>query len=308
MVRRERQHAVVAPAAVAGKLADRHHLDQRDAEVDKVVEVLDRARERARGGERADVQLVDHGARQRAARASAGRSMRNALWSTTADGPLTPSGCHAERGSARGGPPSRENEYRLPGRQRIVADEPTAAIGRAATRRPVVGDELDARGPRRPHPGDHHARSSTDTGKLLRQRGDGHVTGPRISPVITFRHEPRGRWSVVARCRSRARQWEARHHDDHVGAPPEGDRRQRLGPLELERPVGGRREARRVPPPEREHGLQHRQLHAADVVRRPTRPARRRGRRACVQRGASKSTGRRLSGSTSESSHSSMPW
>ena len=66
VVRREGQYAVVTPTAVTGKLADRHHLDERDAEVDKVVEMLDRARERACCGEGADVQFVDHGTRQRA--------------------------------------------------------------------------------------------------------------------------------------------------------------------------------------------------------------------------------------------------
>jgi hypothetical protein len=57
-VRRERQHAVVAPAALAGEVADRHQLERGDAEVGEVVEPVERGGERAARGEGADVQLV----------------------------------------------------------------------------------------------------------------------------------------------------------------------------------------------------------------------------------------------------------
>ena len=53
-------HAVVAPAAGAGELGDRHQLDHRHAELGERRQVRDRARERALGAERPDVQLVDH--------------------------------------------------------------------------------------------------------------------------------------------------------------------------------------------------------------------------------------------------------
>ena len=51
--------AVVAPAARAGELGDRHQLDRRHAELGQRGEVRDRALEGALGRERADVQLVD---------------------------------------------------------------------------------------------------------------------------------------------------------------------------------------------------------------------------------------------------------
>jgi hypothetical protein len=63
---REPQHAVVAPVARRVERVDRHHLDEVDAELDEVPEPLDRGVERAARGERADVQLVDHPAGQRA--------------------------------------------------------------------------------------------------------------------------------------------------------------------------------------------------------------------------------------------------
>ncbi len=62
------QDTVVTPALDAVEAVDRHDLDERDAEIHQVVELLDRRVERAGLGERADVQLVDHSARQRPAR------------------------------------------------------------------------------------------------------------------------------------------------------------------------------------------------------------------------------------------------
>ena len=60
--------AVVAPVAGAVDGVDRQHLDQVDAQLGEVVEPPDRGVERARLGERADVQLVEHAAGQLAAR------------------------------------------------------------------------------------------------------------------------------------------------------------------------------------------------------------------------------------------------
>ena len=61
------QHAVVAPAVRAGKCVDRHHLDEVDAEIDQVVQLVDGRIESAGRREGADVQLVDHRALHRAA-------------------------------------------------------------------------------------------------------------------------------------------------------------------------------------------------------------------------------------------------
>jgi hypothetical protein len=61
-VGREQQHAVVAPVAAPREVRDRHQLDHRDAEPHEVLEPLCCRPERALGGERADVQLVDDGA------------------------------------------------------------------------------------------------------------------------------------------------------------------------------------------------------------------------------------------------------
>ena len=62
------EHAVVAPAVRAAERVDRHQLDEVDAEIDQIVQLLDRRVEGAVRGERADVQFVDHRALDRAAR------------------------------------------------------------------------------------------------------------------------------------------------------------------------------------------------------------------------------------------------
>ena len=59
-IRRERQHAVVTPVALAWKIRDRHELDRGHAQAHEVVQPLDRRVERAFRRERADVQLVNH--------------------------------------------------------------------------------------------------------------------------------------------------------------------------------------------------------------------------------------------------------
>lgn len=59
-VRREGQHAVVAPVALARKVGQRHELDRGDAQLGQRVKALPRGRESAFGREGADVQFVDH--------------------------------------------------------------------------------------------------------------------------------------------------------------------------------------------------------------------------------------------------------
>jgi hypothetical protein len=64
LLHRVPEHAVVAPVVGAVEAVDRQHLDEVDAEVDEVVEALDRRVERSLRGEGADVQLVDGAARE----------------------------------------------------------------------------------------------------------------------------------------------------------------------------------------------------------------------------------------------------
>src|SRR5690606_1329725 len=60
MVRRVEVYSVVAPAAFAGKLRDRHELDVSDTQAYEVLQSLNCGIEGASSGEAADVQLVDH--------------------------------------------------------------------------------------------------------------------------------------------------------------------------------------------------------------------------------------------------------
>ena len=59
-IRRIGQDAVVAPVPPARKIADRHDLDRGDAELDEMVELVDRGAERALGREGADMQFVEN--------------------------------------------------------------------------------------------------------------------------------------------------------------------------------------------------------------------------------------------------------
>ena len=65
VVRRVQVDAVIAPAPASRKLGDGHELDMGDAELDQMIEALNRGLERPRRGEGADVQLVEHGGGQR---------------------------------------------------------------------------------------------------------------------------------------------------------------------------------------------------------------------------------------------------
>lgn len=53
-------HAVITPAASAGKLRHRHDLDGIDPYIDEVIEPIDRCIEGAGVGERADVQFIEN--------------------------------------------------------------------------------------------------------------------------------------------------------------------------------------------------------------------------------------------------------
>jgi len=59
-LRRELQHTVIAPAAFAGKIGDRHELDGGDPQLDQVIELLFRAGEGSLRAEGPYVQLVNH--------------------------------------------------------------------------------------------------------------------------------------------------------------------------------------------------------------------------------------------------------
>jgi hypothetical protein len=97
--------AVVAPAPLAGEGVARQQLDGADAELDEVVEALDRRVEGALGRERPMCSSYSTPPASGTPR-HCPSVRRNASWSTTRDGPCTPCGCHAERGSGRGSPPS----------------------------------------------------------------------------------------------------------------------------------------------------------------------------------------------------------
>ena len=101
--------AVVAPAARARELGDRHDLDRGDPQLGEAGQVLDRGVERPLARERADVQLVEDEIALRHARASRRRVQAKAETSTTRDGPRKPLGCQREQGSGQR-LPSRTNQ------------------------------------------------------------------------------------------------------------------------------------------------------------------------------------------------------
>ena len=81
LVRGEPADAVVPPVVLAVERVHRQQFDQVDAEIDEVVEALDRGVERAGRRERADVQFVDDGARPAHDRSSPASVQSNAAWS-----------------------------------------------------------------------------------------------------------------------------------------------------------------------------------------------------------------------------------
>ena len=133
-----------------------------------MVQPLDRGVERALGGERADVQLVDDRAGQRRPRARRSVRPANSSWSTTWLGSVGPVGRRRERGSGRGSPPSSAKRSVVPGpavgcrRHQPPAGGPSGSWPDApSTSRRLVGAAA-------PRPRTAHA-------SLLRQQRPGRV-------------------------------------------------------------------------------------------------------------------------------------
>ncbi|CAN5826144.1 hypothetical protein BH23ACT5_BH23ACT5_01360 [soil metagenome] len=105
VVRCVEPNTVIAPAASSGELVDGHHLYGVYSQRHELVETFDCGDEGAVGGECPDMHLVKDSRRQVEAR----QSEAAATGSTTRLKPCTPLGWLGERGSGRGGPPSREN-------------------------------------------------------------------------------------------------------------------------------------------------------------------------------------------------------
>ena len=213
----EPEHAVVAPVVGAVERVHRQQLHQVDAELDEVVEVRRRGIEGALRRERAEVQLVDHRARE------------------LAPGPpvVTPlEGRGVERARAlvyAGGLASRP---RVRPRRRVVVDQVAVvdlALGHRTDRNPPVVrtlghlDDLVAHGQshplrdRRPHvePPAHQASlTSSATGRsprtsprttlveerakspVVEERAPASVSKPR--PLSTFVQRPSGKEIVVS--------------------------------------------------------------------------------------------------------------
>ena len=91
-VRRRTDRRRRSPSRGARELRDRHQLDVRDAERDQVIEVRDRAVERATARECPDVELVDDASCKRHG-VEAGVPSRARSGRSRPDGPCTPSGC-----------------------------------------------------------------------------------------------------------------------------------------------------------------------------------------------------------------------
>ena len=92
-----REHAVVAPVAVAGEGVQRHQLDGRDAEGGQAGELVDRRVERAGRRERADVRLVEHGVDE-GRRATRRRSTSKGAGVDDRRGPVHPVGLPSRGG------------------------------------------------------------------------------------------------------------------------------------------------------------------------------------------------------------------
>ena len=187
LVHRVPQHAVVTPAVGAAERVDRHQLDEVDAEVDEVVELVDRRVEGAVGGERADVQFVDHRALDRSGRASRRRSTRRGRGPTAA----------SARARRRAG---AATEDRAAPCRVVVEHEAVAGVGRgvdgrrATSRRPtaVIGctravdveaHPLGHRCPHREFVVSHRVRSSSATGRSANRSAAGDLARRTARPV-----------------------------------------------------------------------------------------------------------------------------
>ena len=271
-----------------------------------MVEVLDGAVERARVGERADVDLVDARRSARSKPAQSSSVQGKAAWSTTSDGPSTPSGWDGLRGSGRNGPPSTENQYRLPGparRPRL----PTSRDERHRRARDRMAVDPRRRPRRRPA-----RRSGAQTANLMASTRSSSAivvdVGRRrgaSAPVSTVGPRPVGERRAVDGRRGRSRlptiTSSPRREGDAVAAGidrPVGARRRRARSV-----AGRRRRSRRAwwvthslctPTSSSADGHGRAAGRTSRVIdRRPAAPW---------------STGRRLSGSTRLRSHSSLPW
>ena len=87
-VRRERQHAVIAPVAPPRKIGHRHQLERRDAEAGQVVEALDHAGEIAARSESCRRAARRSLPLPRAGHANSSSGQSNASGSTTSDAPM----------------------------------------------------------------------------------------------------------------------------------------------------------------------------------------------------------------------------
>ena len=137
-IRRERQHAVVAPVARARKIGKRHQLDRGHAEPGQMVELAAQAIVGALLAERADMQLVQHRLVPRPA-----APVRVLPLVAAADRPPGSARARRRAGSARSGraPPGRRRAGRSSGcrparRRWSSSNQPSAcaAIGMASSR------------------------------------------------------------------------------------------------------------------------------------------------------------------------------
>ena len=108
-------HAVIAPPPAPRELVDGHQLDVRDAEVDQVIEPRNGGLEGPGWGEGARHGVRTGRPRTEGLPASAGPARERPAAPTTRRGLWTPYGCHGERGSGSGSPPSRRKADPLPG-------------------------------------------------------------------------------------------------------------------------------------------------------------------------------------------------
>ena len=215
VVRRVQVDAVVAPAAHAGELLHRHQLDVRDAELDEMVEPLDRAGERALGAERADVQLVEHAARQRRRPPAARRSTQTPRGRPAREQPCTP--------------------CRLPGRARVGARRPAVERERVVDVRRRRGVRATTSRPRRRAIG-MLARAELQVDAPLVGRPHREVRGRRAAPCGSG-------FASQQRHREAAQQIGQRHRaagDRFAGqpvAPPPGGSSTRVSPHDAPSPI-----------------------------------------------------------------------
>ena len=280
-----------------------------------MVEPPDGGVEGALGGERADVQLVDHRAEHAcaAARPRQPPSVQSkAVVSKVRLGPCTPCGCQALRGSGSGSAPSRRTRSRRDAVSSALHSHATRRAGRHRVRRgrgrPSISLAPGLRGPDSRSGAPPHQQGHRPVGQQVRRGGrlravvDRLVVGEHVVPGAGGRGT-----CASAEAPGVASSPAARVATVTTRAPVVVTAREGQGVL-----AGGGQPAYVVPSPRTprqvaahpQRASGHPQLLVVEV-RRPARPARTRSSRSprSVQ-----STGRRLSGSTSESMTISQPW